>query len=95
MKFFKRLFKRLLLKKWVFSIVWRVVRKRTVYPLHDVPYTVLRFTRSAIHCTLKDVETKQNRNKQKIYDMCNITLHVINEELNIRKMRMQRLYNQQ
>ena len=56
MKFIKRLYKRAILIKWMHVIVWRVLRKRTVYPFHDIPYTALRFVRWAIHCTLIDEE---------------------------------------
>lgn len=91
MKFIKRLYKRAILIKWMHVIVWRVLRKRTVYPFHDIPYTALRFVRWAIHCTLIDEEEmKTHKNTQRIQEIGNVTMHLINEELNIRHMKLKR-----
>lgn len=41
----KRLFKRVMLWKWIIVAFWRHSTGRTVFSLHDFPLTVLRFIR--------------------------------------------------
>ena len=67
--------------------MWRLIHKRTVYPFHDVPYTALRFIRFAFFCALKIEELDRHIDKHVVHDVMNVTTNLINEELNIRKMR--------
>lgn len=84
----KRLYKRLILRKWTCEIIWRVIRKRTVYPFHDVPYTVLRFVKLAFYCVLTDPDTKLHKSAQIIEETGTVIIQLINEELNIRRSRI-------
>ena len=85
MHIIKKLYKRLILRKWIFIIVWRVsMMRRTVYPFHDVPYTVLRVIRYAALINVVSDEDKKNEIDQQVYDTFIQMIKLSNEELNIR-----------